>query len=161
MGEGVALGGISGHLPIFHSPHPGPTVPAEKSAFSLALPHELLFRFSLCHGVQHFCQDVYLPSWTVRVPSAQSSRDPGQTRRPPHLTTSYHTAQRPGLPASGLLGSGDSPADGTLTGVGVPRSQAQCGQAPPSEQRGSGRGGGGHRPRPASPWSGTGTMVEL
>lgn len=120
----MALGGISGHLPIFHSPHPGPTVPVEKSAFSLALPHELLFRFSLCHGVQHFCQDVYLPSWTVRVPSAQSSRDTGQTRRPPHLTTSYHTAQRPGLRASGLLGSGDSPADGTLTGVGVPRSQA-------------------------------------
>lgn len=62
LGGGVLLGGISGHLPIFHSPHPGPMVPAEKPAVSLALPHELLFRFSLCHGVQRFCQDVYLPS---------------------------------------------------------------------------------------------------
>ena len=40
---GGGLGGISGHVLIFRSPHPGPVVPVENPAFSLALPHELLF----------------------------------------------------------------------------------------------------------------------
>lgn len=94
------MGGRGAHLwaLVFRCPHPGPAVPTEKTAVSLALPHELLFSccfpdFPFVTASSIFARMCYLPSWTACVLSAHSSRDPGQTRRPLHLTISCHAAQ--------------------------------------------------------------------